>query len=618
MKHAKNFKLIAAVLLVLVVIGLVAAHMLGTSSADRLLLLVPDSVHFSDPKVTMWVDAGSEEGLHVVPMHDSEFLRPFLQKREFAGVILPDTIHRQASDLLVTALRRFVAEGGRLMLVYDAGTFSLTDRYAAGESRFTDLAGVKYALYDKLRDKTTQWSKIKGTAEMFDQLGVPPGKYYPFEAENKSGDAKPAPKTDSDVELRRYMYGDLQYPSLVTEGDYVGQVLLHSDAGVVAGEHKYQAGSVLFVNLPLGYLKGNTDGLPLHGFLNYFAEHTLSLPRLLAVPDGVGGITLNWHIDSNAAIKPLQEMASWKILEQGPYSVHITAGPDAMEIGDHRGFNVDSNPTSQDVIHQFTKLGYSIGSHGGWIHNYFASHVDNGDRKELENFLQLNKDALERVSGKPVIEYSAPNGNQPLWVTQWLEAHGFVAYYFTGNTGMGPTQGYRDGAREGQNIWAFPILHLDRAAAFEEFTSESYPPAEIEQWLEAVTTFAVSHRTVRLLYFHPPGILQYRPIVRQWLGKTGELRSEGRFRWYTMGDLANFLNSRKKVEWQSSRHDGELKITASHPNSLEHETWLLPANKFAEPKITAGSGKVSKSEEGWLVIAGATKTIEIQAQVLGQ
>ncbi len=80
-----------------------------------------------------------------------------------------------------------------------------------------------------------------------------------------------------EVELRRYMYGDLQYPSLVTSGDYDGRVLLHSDAGVVAGEHKYQSGSVLFVNLPLGYLKGNTDGLPLHGFLEYFAEHTLGV-----------------------------------------------------------------------------------------------------------------------------------------------------------------------------------------------------------------------------------------------------------------------------------------------------------------------------------------------------
>lgn len=609
MKYLKNAKLMACVALVLLVIGLIVARQFASYSADRLLLLVPDGVKFSDPKVTMWIDAGSEEGLHVVPMHDSEFLRPFLQKSDFSGVILPDSIHKEASDLLISAVRRFVAEGGNLMLVYDAGTLSLTGRYAPGQSRFSDLAGVKYALYESLRDKTTQWAKIKGSAHTFDEIGVPPGKYYPFYSENKAD--------IPEVELRRYMYGDLEYPSLVTSGTYDGTVLFHSDAGVVAGEHKYQSGSVLFVNLPLGYLKGNTDGLPLHGFLEYFAEHTLALPRLLSVPDGVGGITLNWHVDSNAAIKPLQEMADWRILEQGPYSVHITAGPDAMEFGDKRGFNVDNNPVSQDVIRQFEKLGFSIGSHGGWIHNYFAFHVDNGDPKDLEKYLQWNKDSLERITGKPVIEYSAPDGNQPQWVTKWLEDHGFIAYYYTGDTGMPPTQGYRDGKREGQNIWAFPMLHLNEAAAFEEFTNDNYPNEEIEHWLEAVTKFTVDHRSVRLIYFHPPGILQYRPIVRPWIAMTHELRDSGQFRWYTMSDLATFLNSRKQVDWNVSRRDGKLQISAKHPVSLEHQTWFFSASRFTEPRVSGGTGTVTKKDDGWLVVAGATKKLEIETQTAG-
>jgi len=610
-KYLKNIKLVGCFLLALLVIGLVAAHKLASSSADRLLVLVPDGMKFSDPRVVMWVDAGNEEGLHVVPMHDSEFLRPFLQKTDFSGLILPDSIHKEASDPLVTAIRRFVAEGGSLMLVYDAGTLSLTGRYLPGQSRFSELAGVKYALYESLRDKTTQWSKIRGTAHTFDEIGVPPGKYYPFYSENRSVDA-------SDVELRRYMYGDLEYPSLVTSGNYDGKVLLHSDAGVVAGERKYQSGSVLFVNLPLGYLKGNTDGLPLHGFLEYFAEHTLALPRLLPVPDGIGGITLNWHVDSNAAIKPLQQMEDWRILEQGPYSVHITAGPDAMEFGDKRGFNVDNNPISQDVIRQYEKLGFSIGSHGGWIHNYFAFHVDNGDPKDLEKYLQWNKDSLERITGKPVIEYSAPDGNQPQWVTRWLEDHGFVAYYFTGDTGMAPTQGYRDGQREGQNIWAFPMLHLNQAAAFEEFMRHNYSRDEIEHWLEAVTTFTVNHRSVRLLYFHPPGILQYRPIIRQWMTLTSGLRSSGQFRWYTMTDLATFLNARKQVDWKVSHHDGRVEIEAKHPISLEHQTWFFPASRYTELKISGGTGTVAKEDGGWLVVAGPTKTLEIEAQTAGK
>src|SRR5262249_52394985 len=142
--------------------------------------------------------------------------------------------------------------GGKLMLVYDAGTLSLTGRYAAKQSRLSDLAGVNYALYDELKDKTTTWNKIKASRKTFEELGVPPGKYYPFQAA-RDGSAP----DDSEVELRRYMYGDLQYPSFVTSGAYSGKVILRSDAGVVAGENSYKSGSVLFVNLPLGYLKGN-------------------------------------------------------------------------------------------------------------------------------------------------------------------------------------------------------------------------------------------------------------------------------------------------------------------------------------------------------------------------
>jgi len=106
--------------------------------------------------------------------------------------------------------------------------------------------------------------------------------------------------------------------------------------------------------------------------------------------------------------------------------------------------------------------------------------------------------------------------------------------------------------------------------------------------------------------------------VGQWMGMTRDLRSSGQFRWYTMSALATFLNSRKQVDWKVTRHDNELDIEAKHPTSLEHQTWFFPASRFAEPKITGGSGKVTKNDDGWLVVAGATKTFEIAARTIGQ
>jgi hypothetical protein len=585
------------------------------TSADSLLLLVPDSTSLSDPRVVLWGDAGSEEGLHVVPTHDSEFLRTFLQRREFAGLIVPDSIHREASDVVVAELRRFVSNGGKLMLVYDAATLSREGRYAPNQSRLSDIVGVKYALYDALREETIQWANVKGQTEIFDELGVPPGKYYPLRPASESmNDA--SYKEKAEAQITRYLYGDLKYPSFVTKGDYSGQLLLHSSAGLVAGERRYNAGSVLFVNLPLGYLKANTDGLLLHSFLRYFAEHLLSLPRLLPVPDGIGGLVLNWHIDSNAAIKPLKAMQKWTILQQGPYSVHITAGPDAMNFGDGRGFNVEHNAASQALINEYKRLGYSIGSHGGWIHDYFAAHVDNGNPKDLAQFLSLNKSALEQTTGEQVVEYSAPAGNQPVWVTQWLESHGFVGYYFTGDTGMAPTQGYRNGKRAGENIWAFPILHLNRAAAFEEFGEDDYSQPEVQHWLDGITQFAADHRSVRLLYFHPPGILNYEPVIERWLQKTARLKKEKQFRWYTIAGLATFLNSRKQVSWKVERHNQDLTIVATHPSSLEHVTWSFPSSAFAEPKIVEGTGTVTKANAEWLVIAGTTKNLRVHVGML--
>jgi hypothetical protein len=250
------------------------------------------------------------------------------------------------------------------------------------------------------------------------------------------------------------------------------------------------------------------------------------------------------------------------------------------------------------------------------MHDYFSAHVETDNPKDLEQFLALNKDSLERVGGKPVAEYSAPNGNQPPWVTHWLEAHGFVAYYFTGDTGQGPTQGYRNGEREGRNVWAFPILHLDRAAGFEEMTSEGYSNSEIGRWLSAITDFTADHRAVRLVYFHPPGILQYHDLVDRWAEQTARLKAEGRFRWYTMTGLATFLNLRRQVKWRMSESHGAITIEATHPNTLDHETWRMPANKFAEPKIVLGTAQVVRSDDAWMIVAGDGKDLQFEAGTL--
>ncbi|MGH9736238.1 MAG: polysaccharide deacetylase family protein [Candidatus Acidiferrales bacterium] len=585
-------------------------------SADRLLLLVPDGTSFSDARVTVWLDAGDEQGIHIVPMHDSTYLNPLnplTGSHQCAGVILPDTIHTRAGDLITNAVRSYVTRGGKLMLVYDAATESLAGFYAKDRAPLSDVAGINYALYSSLAARMIESAPVSGTIAALDELGIPPGKYYPL-----GTPGLPTAADTETAELRRYEYGDLEYPSFATSKDYTGHVLLHSRAGLVAGYGRYGKGSVLFVNLPLGFLASYTDGLPLHSFLKFFATRVLSLPYLMTVPGGIGGIVLDWHVDYAGAIKPLQEMSTWTIVQQGPYSVDFTAGPDDNSIGDAQGLDVPHNATVQDLIRHFEQLRYEIGSHGGWLHNYFAAHVDDTDAAQMQRYLALNKEAIEKITGKPVREYSAPVGNHPQWVTDWLARHGVVAYYFTGDTGMGPTIGYRHGKRAGRAIWAFPILHLDRAATFEEMPKYGYTDDIVEQWLDNATDFVSSHREVRLIYFHPPGIVRYHAVVDQWMQKTAQLKAAGTFRWYTMPQIADFLNVRKTIKWTVHETGGSAIFEATDPLTLAHATWCLPKNSYSEPRIVSGDARVTSDGNAWFVVAGEGRRLTFESRLVAK
>jgi hypothetical protein len=156
---------------------------------------------------------------------------------------------------------------------------------------------------------------------------------------------------------------------------------------------------------------------------------------------------------------------------------------------------------------------------------------------------------------------------------------------------------------------------LDRAAAFEEMSAQGYSPTAVEEWLEAVTEFAVERRCVRLIYFHPPGILQYHDLIDKWMEQAARFSAAERFRWYTMAQLATYLNARKLVRWSVSKQSGVVTVRASHPATLEHVAWRLPASGFAEPAVIQGSATVAQDGKDWIVTAGAGRELQFQAKV---
>ncbi len=585
-----------------------------TIAADTLLLLLPDGTDVSTPAVSEWLDAANEEGLHLAPVHDSEFLNPLTRIRG-AGLIVPDQLHRSANDALVGELYRYVRNGGNLMVVYDACTWDLNGRFPHGDSRLSSLVGVHYALYDRFGKQTMESAQVTGTADVMRELGVPPGNFVPVDGREKLARWRPVSEHESTARFAfsRYHYGDVEYPMFRTVGEFDGTVLLQTQRAVVAGYRMDAAGQVLFVNLPLGYLVGRTDGLLLHSFLRFFAVHMIGLPYLAAVPDGIGGLVFNWHIDALSALTPLKKLAAAGVFDRGRFSVHVTAGPDVDVFGDGRGLDVAHDSEAQHWIHYLIARGHELGSHGGWIHNYFGDHVNESNEGEFQQYLEMNKDALERVSGTRMTEYSAPIGNHPEWVTRWLERHGFIAYYFSGDAGMGPTQVYRDAQRDGPQIWAFPILHMGKEASLEEMGFDNIPAATARDWLIAATDFAAREHVARLVYSHPVGAERFIGALQSWLDRADDLQRQGMFRWYTMSGLAEFLNRRKSVHWTVVKRDSTtLALHASDPKTLVDEAWVFPQEHYRDVRVTEGVATV-RSEDGMIfVTAGNCRQLTIE------
>jgi hypothetical protein len=140
---------------------------------------------------------------------------------------------------------------------------------------------------------------------------------------------------------------------------------------------------------------------------------------------------------------------------------------------------------------------------------------------------------------------------------------------------------------------------------------------------------------------HPPGAADYVPTLQSFLSRANQFNQMGRFQWYTMTDLAQFLSQREKVSWSASAlPDGTQVFQASHPVSLQNFTWLLPKANYAQPVVTKGTATISAqyghvtpklkkgkvgatttatasllgSDDEWVVVAEKAATLEFTAK----
>jgi hypothetical protein len=348
----------------------------------------------------------------------------------------------------------------------------------------------------------------------------------------------------------------------------------------------------------------------------------LQLPILAAVPNGVGGIILNLHVESIDALAGFDKLKKIGFFTQGPYSIDFTAGPGLNSLNDNLGLNVQNNKVTQNWMRYFSKRGDAIGSDGGWMHNYFCNNINENNQNEFEKYIKINNEAIEKVLNTKVLEYVPSCGIEPNWATRFLEQQEFLGYYSTANTGTAPTRNFIGGIYFDKNkLWSFPVLPFQKGACLRDFGRIGYSAQSVSQWLTESTQFVSSLHTSRLIYFHPPDVLyfpQYLDSIKLWLQLTKQLQDNGAFRWYTMIDLAQFLNERKKVSWRMQNRDGVQFIQASHPDSLHSQSWILSKKKCEKPEIMHGEALIKEDNQFWIVQTGKVKNLEFKYRIITQ
>jgi hypothetical protein len=604
--------------LVLLLVGLVAftyRDYVGETKPIPLAtaLLVPDDVPLDGHYVQMWLAAAQEDGIKLKTIHSSQWVESVARYgNTWEGAILPDTFYRKTSPSLVIALEKFVQHGGKLMVVYDGGTLNEKGAYPTGKVGLTKLVGFDYAMYDSLREETSQLGSINGKKEFFEEIGFPPGRYA------SQADLPPAatPGIHANADINTSLvisYSGIQkFSSLATKGEPNADVLLRNEFGsIVASRNHVGKGETLFVNLPLTYLKQRSDSIFLHGFLRYFVKRMLLQPQLSEAPRGRGAVVLNWHVDAKPALLAMQRLTEMGLFKsEGPFSFHVTAGPDVNMAGDKGGLDIDNNLPLRVLLKDLQSKGHAIASHGGWIHNYFGSQANEENAEEMTALLEKNHDSITRLTGEKSREYSAPMANQPLWAYQWLKDNGVIATYLTGNIGMGPTRLWM-GEKRISDIWTFPVLTMGRVATAEDAFFQKMPQSVFDNWLQEVAHFVEKSRTVRLIYFHPPGATLYPTAVSRFIDRMATCRKQDKCNWLTMTQAADFMSKREQTDWSLEPTKTGWQISAQNTTGLQDLTWRVPKQRFMKPVVQQGEALIEAYSEEWLVIASTGTVLKI-------
>ncbi|MCL6635078.1 MAG: hypothetical protein K6T29_04835 [Peptococcaceae bacterium] len=509
-------------------------------------------------------------------------------KGVFEALVVPEYVNSamppQVADVISSYVRVW---GGFVLLSFDPAT-----RAPGGGQRpeplLAELAGVRYYLPAAEGQKPT----------------YPGYWYFPSAAAGKEWGVTPG-KLDRENAVSSYSYGKLKFEharAVNTDARVVAFDRAEGGEIPVITEKRYDSGgAAVYVNMPLGKYKLRSDDLTTRSILRTFLIRYARVPRLVNSPGGGGGVVFNLHICSGAYFRPLMVMMMQGLFQSDlPFSIHITAGPDTYRLGDDMGFFAESRLRGRPVLEVLQYYG-EIGSHGGWVHNFFAYNLQYLPQKKAFELLDWNSGALEAVTGRKVVEYSAPGGNHPFWLNQHLEEMGVKAYYYAGDTGSGPTHPRLGSKYAGDRMWAFPITPYREYASLEEMERGHVPLEDVKQWMEDLIDFAASERVIRMVYTHPTDTRYGLEALRAFEEKVLSEQRSGRITVAPMSRFADFLNRYSRTKWQIKKEGHNYVVDLENPEGLKDITVALYVGEESKNFVLGGNVKTVQ-EDGWLYI----------------
>lgn len=545
----------------------------------------------------------SEEGFpyRILSAGDVTALGAAGLKKQFAALIIPEHMNSNLAEENAGEIISYVRENGGFVLL------ALNPASRDAQMSFypvpllADLAGVKYALPPPGGQNPTYTG----------------GWYFPSPEQGREWGITPG-KLNNENAVSGYSYGKLKFEHTWAVNVDAGVDAFDStDWGQVPviTEKGYESGGMaIYINMPLGRHKLRSDDLTLRSVLRTFLIKKVKLPRLVNTPGGTGGMVFNLHVCSGAYNRALMVMAMQGLFQKElPFSIHITSGPDTYRLGDGMGFFAENEYRGKPVLEVLQNYG-EIGSHGGWMHNFFAENMQNLPRNRVFEMLKWNSQALETITGRKVVEYSSPAGEHPFWINRYLEEMGVKAYYYAGDSGSSPSHPRIEKESAGGKVWSFPISPYLEYAALEEMERGRVPIDNVKQWYQDMVDFAADERVIRLIYTHPTDSPYGLEALRTLQEKILSEQRKGRISLEPMSKFADFLNRYTMTSFKVKRNGGNYSIDLENPEGLNDITVAVYIGEGQRNVVMGGNVKTAE-ENGWLYLTVTSDDIRKHLEV---